>query len=356
MGGGSSGRFLENTLEIAGLSIPLDNDGAMLINFHGPRGTYRSYPAANVIRSAIQHAGGKLPTIPKEAFRDAYVFVGYTALGLFDNKATPLSPISPGMEIHANLLDNMLNNDFMVPVTKTTNVLISWGAALLVVAGVLFLNSVLVWAAAIIALAGSLYFLLSQAFASGRLIDVWAVMTTILAAVILSSAYRYRVEGKDRRFIAKAFGRYVSPQILAELTAHPEMLALGGKSAVLTLLFSDLEGFTSISERLPPEKVVKFLNLHMSAMTRIIYDHGGTIQTFLGDGIYAFWGAPVENPDHALLACQAAVEMQKENKRLTPELLEQGYVPVKLRIGPEQRTGSGWEHGISGAFRLHSHR
>lgn len=333
IGEGSGGRFVENTLVVAGRTIPLDGDGAMLINYHGPRGTYRSYSAANVITSALKSAAGEVPPIPKEAFRDAYIFVGYTALGLFDNKATPLSPISPGMEIHANLLDNILNKDFLTPATRASNLFLSWVAAILVTAGVLLLNSVLAWAAAIVILSGALFFLLWRAFAGGYLVDLWTVTTTILAAVILSSAYRYWVEEKDRRFVAKAFGRYVSPQILAELTAHPETLALGGKKAVLTLLFSDLQGFTTISEKLPPEKVVQFLNLHMTAMSNIIYRHGGTIQTFLGDGIFAFWGAPVENPDHALLACRAAVEMLEENQRLSPELVQAGYEPAVLRIG-----------------------
>ena len=329
----TTGHFRDHALEVAGRSIPINAQGEMLIRFHGPRGTYRSFSAANVIISAMQEKKGEQPVISKDVFRDAYVIVGYTALGLFDNKATPLSPVSPGMEIHANLLDNILNNDFMTPVSSMGNTIISWLVAIVAIAGVFLLNSVLAWAAVLLALFAAVYILLSQAFASGHLISVWSVLTTMLTGLILASAYRYRVEGKDRRFIAKAFGRYVSPQILTELKAHPEKLTLGGKKAVLTLLFSDLEGFTSISENLPPEKVVGFLNLHMSAMTRIIYRHGGTVQTFMGDGIFAFWGAPVENPDQAILACRAAIEMQAENKRLKPELEKAGYLPVNLRIG-----------------------
>jgi adenylate cyclase len=329
----TDGRFLENTIEVAGRSIPINERGEMLIRYHGPRGTYRSFSAANVIMSAMQEDKGGQPSISKDTFRDAYVIVGYTALGLFDNKATPLSPVSPGMEIHANLLDNILNHDFMAPVSKAGNMMIAWFVTVLAIASVFLLNSVLAWAAAIFALLAAVYFVLSQAFSAGYLISLWSVLTAMIAGLILASAYRYRVEGKDRRFIAKAFGRYVSPQILTELKAHPEKLTLGGKKADLTLLFSDLEGFTSISENLPPEKVVQFLNLHMSAMTKIIYRHGGTVQTFMGDGIFAFWGAPVESPDQAILACRAAVEMQAENKRLKAELEQAGYVPVNLRIG-----------------------
>ncbi len=329
----NQGRFVANALEIGGRSIPINEQGEMLIRFHGPRGTYRSFSAANVIISAMREEKGEAPIIPKDTFRDAYVIVGYTALGLFDNKATPLSPVSPGMEIHANLLDNILNNDFMVPVSKTGNTLFSWLATVLAVVSVFLFNSVLAWAVAIFALLGVAYFTLSLTFAAGQLIGLWSVLTTMVTGLILASAYRYRIEGKDRRFISKAFSRYVSPQVLTELKANPEKLALGGEKAVLTMLFSDLEGFTSISEHLPPEKVVKFLNLHMSAMTKIIYRHGGTVQSFMGDGIFAFWGAPVKNPDQAILACRAAIEMQVENKRLAPELKEAGYVPVNLRVG-----------------------
>jgi adenylate cyclase len=329
----TQGRFVTGALEIGERSIPINEQGEMLIRFHGPRGTYRSFSAANAIISAMREAQGEVPIIPKDTFRDAYVIVGYTALGLFDNKATPLSPLSPGMEIHANLLDNILNNDYIVPASKTGNTLFSWLVTVLAVACVFLLNGVLAWAVAIFALLGVVYFALSQAFTGGLLIGLWSVFTTMVTGLILSSAYRYRIEGKDRRFISKAFGHYVSPQVLTELKANPKKLALGGEKAVLTMLFSDLEGFTSLSEHLPPEKVVKFLNLHMSAMTEIIYRHGGTVQSFMGDGIFAFWGAPVKNPDQAIFACRAAIEMQAENKRLEPELKAAGYVPVNLRIG-----------------------
>lgn len=327
------GRFVTGALEIGDRSIPINEQGEMLIRFHGPPGTYQSFSAANVIISAMREEQGEAPIIPKDTFRDAYVIVGYTALGLFDNKATPLSPLSPGMEIHANLLDNILNNDYMVPVSNTGNTLFSWLVTVLAVACVFLFNGVLAWAIAILALLGVVYFSLSQAFDAGLLIGLWSVFTTMVTGLILASAYRYRVEGKDRRFISKAFGHYVSPQVLTELKANPKKLALGGEKAVLTMLFSDLEGFTSLSEHLPPENVVKFLNLHMSAMTKIIYRHGGTVQSFMGDGIFAFWGAPVRNPDQAILACRAAIEMQAENKRLEPELKAAGYVPVKLRVG-----------------------
>lgn len=344
----SGGRFIDGAIEIGDHRIPINDQGEMLIRFHGPPGTYPSYSAANVIISAMrdQQAGkasGAMaqgdedqvdaPIIPKDAFRDAYVIVGYTALGLFDNKATPLSPLSPGMEIHANLLDNILNSDYMVPVSKTANTLFSGLVTVLAVASVFLFNGVLAWAVAILALLGAVYFALSQAFGAGHLIGLWSVLSTMITGLILASAYRYRVEGKDRRFISKAFGRYVSPQILTELKAHPEKLTLGGEKAVLTLLFSDLEGFTSISEQMSPEDVVKFLNLHMSAMTSIIYRHGGTVQSFAGDGIFAFWGAPVKNPDQAILACRAAIDMQAENERLEDELIAAGYLPVKLRVG-----------------------
>ncbi len=147
------------------------------------------------------------------------------------------------------------------------------------------------------------------------------------------SAYGYAVEGKQKRYIQGAFSRYLSPEIVARIAENPEMLALGGERREVTVYFSDIEGFTTISEKLDPEKLTQLMNRYLGEMTDTILASGGTLDKYIGDAIMAFWGAPVPSKDHSLVACRTALANQKRLAELRDEFSRLGYPPVGARIG-----------------------
>lgn len=168
-------------------------------------------------------------------------------------------------------------------------------------------------------------------------LDIWLPALSSLSAPPLLLAIRggssYLDERRKRRQIRRAFEHYVAPVVVEEMTANPEMLKLGGSRRELTLMFTDLAGFTSLSERMEPEEVANILNRHLTAMTRIILENGGTIDKFIGDAIMAFWGAPLDDDQQALRACSTAIEMQKEMDVLRDEFASEGLPPVHMRVG-----------------------
>ena len=149
----------------------------------------------------------------------------------------------------------------------------------------------------------------------------------------VASAYGYAVEGRQKRYIQGAFSQYLSPEIVKQIADNPEMLALGGQRREVTFYFSDIQGFTTFSEQLSPEKLTKLMNRYLGEMTDTILASGGTLDKYIGDAVMAFWGAPAPCPDHALVACKAALANQKRLERLREEFAREGYPPVRNRIG-----------------------
>ncbi len=331
--GASAVRFEPGRLLLGDLAVPLDGKGAMLLRYHGRRGAgYRHYPAAAVITSALATAEGRPPTVPEEAFRDAYVLVGYSAPGLYDLKPTPLSSLSPGFEIHAAALDNLLHRDWLREAPGWASAGIGCAAAMAIAAAVIFLP-VYGTAIASAAVAAILLTVCGAAYRAGLLLDLWSIAVAALLALIGASVWRYRTEGKQRRYYAAAFSRYVSPKVVRQILEDPKRLELGGEKRLVTLFFSDLQGFTSISERMGPQELVAFLNRYTTVMADVITGFDGTIDKFIGDAVMAFWGAPLEQPDQARRALLAALECQERLRPFGARLLAEGGPHPVTRIG-----------------------
>jgi adenylate cyclase len=259
--------------------------------------------------------------------------VGFTAPGLMDLKPTPLAPVYPGAELHATLLDNLLKGDFL----RTTPAWLIWIWALIlagvVTLAVLFsprLWTTLAALALLLALnvGGSLL-----AFRASWWADPVAPGVALGLAFALATAYSYATEGRQKLAIRRMFSHYMSEKVIAHLMSHPELLNLGGERRHVTLFFSDLAGFTSISERLSAEEVVGLLNDYLSRMTDIILDEEGTVDKFEGDAIMAFWGAPLPQEDQALRACRAALRQQAALSELNKHFREMDLPPLAMRIG-----------------------
>ncbi|OGD25922.1 MAG: hypothetical protein A2V57_09185 [Candidatus Aminicenantes bacterium RBG_19FT_COMBO_65_30] len=313
--------------------IPLDRSGKMILRYFGPRGTYKTYPIGTIINSQAQIEEGLEPQIQPGEFADKTVLVGTTAAGLYDIRSTPFGGVYPGMEILATALDNIVHRSFI----REAPASVTWIAALLLalVAGVgtSMLKKIRHLTALGLALpaaaaAGSLL-----AARSGVWVEFVAPAFAAVTAFIAASLLSYGIEGRQRRFIKSAFRYYLSPQVIDRVLDNPSLLRLGGERREITAFFSDVAGFTSISEGLSPEALVGLLNAYLSEMTDIILDLGGTLDKYEGDAIIAFWNAPVDQPDHALRACRAALRCQKRLAERREDFRNQYGHEVRMRVG-----------------------
>ena len=332
-------RFEPGRAHLGDLDLPIDDQGRLLVRFHGTRGDYRRYSAAQVITSALAAAEGRTPAVPAEAFRGAYVIVGATAPGLLDLKPTPLAAGAAGFEVHVAAIDNLLNGDFLRPAPPAATAGLALAAAAVVVAAVGFLP-VAAGAGAAAGVVAATFAVLAAAYRAGWFLDPWAVGVSLLLAVIGAAVGRYTTEGREKRFIAGAFARYVSPKVVRQILADPARLALGGERRDVTLLFSDLQGFTSISETMSPQQLVAFLNDYTTLMADVITGPGldGTIDKYIGDSVMAFWGAPLPQPDHARRGLLAALACQERLRPFCDGLVARGGPRLVTRIGLDSGT------------------
>jgi adenylate cyclase len=288
---------------------------------------------ASIINSWALIEEGKEPQVAPSEFSGKTVLIGGNAPGILDNRPTPLSGACPGVEIHATMLDNLLRRDFIrVPPPAVffgflifVSLLTAVGASVLRRIRQLVVFFIFCLAIPCVAV----WF----AFRSGFWLDFVVPEFAVSAAFLGASLVNYSVEGKQRRFIKSVFQHYLSPDVIERVIENPALLRLGGEKREITSFFSDVAGFTTISEALAPEDLVNLLNEYLSEMTDLILSSGGTLDKYEGDAIIAFWNAPLDQPDHALRACRAALSCQKRLAELQPRFLEKYGRAVAMRIG-----------------------
>ncbi len=317
--------------------IAAASDRMIVIRFFRPNektgSAYESYTAAAVINSFARVQAGEAPEVPAEKFAGKTVLIGLTAIGLFDIKASPLSGKVPGVEIQAAALDTILNDrSFGFPGRFLTWLFIS----ILALAAGWTVSIVRKPAAQVAAFAGFLFFpaAASTAAFAGRIwLDFVAPLAAVLLTIVGAAVLNYMVEGREKRFLKGVFHHYLSPAVIDRIIADPGRLKLGGEQREVTSFFSDVAGFTSISEALGPAKLVALLNEYLTVMTDLILDAGGTLDKYEGDAIIAFWNAPIDVPDHALRAARTALDCQARVAALAPELERKYGRRIKMRIG-----------------------
>jgi len=312
-----------------------------LINFRAPawsadmtRRTYPTYSFADLLASEQQIESNAKPAIDPAVFRDKIVFVGTTAAGLLDAYETPFAHGKmPGISVHAAVADDILSNRFMRAAPDGVRVASVLAAGLLVGAVATLVPAW--WATAATAVMLVLFgWISTRLFAGGYWMNLVQPVLASSIALFAGVGYQYFVEGREKRKMKRLFGQYVSRDVYEQLVAHPELARLGGSRRDMTVLFSDIRGFTTITERGQPEEIVALLNEYFTRMVDIVFKHHGTLDKFVGDMVMALFGAPVEDPQHADHAVAAALEMTEELRRLNERWKAEGrFADLDIGIG-----------------------
>ncbi len=312
-------------VRIGEMEIPTDESGRMLVNFAGPPRTFPHYSISDVLKGRLS----------PELFQGKIILVGATAIGINDIRVTPYSTVYPGTEIHANVIDNILHGNFIRRPAWTA--LFDLCAILLV--GIFMGIAVprvravqgLALGTAIVAAYVVLNYLIFSRY-SLWLNLVYPVLTGV-AAYLGITIYKYVTEEKEKKKIRGAFQYYLTNSVINEMLKDPSKLKLGGDKKDLTVLFSDIRGFTTISESLSPEELVRLLNEYLTAMTNIVFKYEGLLDKYIGDAIMAVFGAPLDQPDHAERACRTALEMTAELGKLQKKWESEGRPVIRIGVG-----------------------
>ncbi|MBI5430457.1 MAG: adenylate/guanylate cyclase domain-containing protein [Nitrosomonadales bacterium] len=306
--------------------IPVDGNYSMWINYTGKAGSYPRYSFTDIVNGRVA----------PEMLRGKVLFMGATALGVYDMRVTPFDKNAPGVELHATVADNIISNRFI----RRTGLESLFDMALIVVSGLVtfYLTMRLRLYVAIPAafLLSCAYVWLSYwVFVQGHWVSMIYPPLAVMVALLIGGSFRYLVLDRSAREMRSMFSSYLSPKLVDRLEKEHEVVRIGGDNKEVTVLFTDIRGFTSFSESRSPQEVVTRLNEYLGAMVQVIDRFDGTVDKFIGDGIMFYWGAPFAQPDHAKLAIACVLEMEKEMARLNAKWATEGVVPFSIRGGAQ---------------------
>jgi len=292
-------------LQIGKLTAPTNEFGRLMVNYRGSAKTFPHISITDIL----------LHRVPPETFKDKIVLVGATAIGIYDMRVTPFSNVFPGLEIHANIIDNILHQDFI----QRPEWARFFDLAAMVVLG-LIVGLVVPHLRALPGTAVTIgllvtYILLCQYLFShlGAWLNiVYPVGVVLVLTYVCLTVYKYLTEERDKKFLKATFQNYLSPELIEDMHKSKTMPELGGEARSISAYFTDVEGFSTFSEKLTAHQLVELLNEYLSAMTDILISEKGTLDKYEGDAILAFFGAPMELPDHGLRAVRVAVVMQNK--------------------------------------------
>jgi adenylate cyclase len=321
----SQGEFLAITaIQLGHRIIATDQSGAVQIPFRGPEGSFPYISIADILDHNIE----------LEALEDKIILLGTSAPGLLDLRATPVDESMPGVEVHANIIAGILDQNipqqpaYLIAVQSIGYLLL--GLILLILPHYLSPLSTLILCSGLVVSSLVTNILLWQ---QGLMFPLATPILLIISFFIFHMSWGFFVESRHKRAITRLFGQYVPPQLVAEMAKNPEQITLDGQSKELTVLFADVRNFTNISEAISPQELTHLMNQILTPMTEAIYRNMGTVDKYMGDAIMAFWGAPVEQPDHAARAVLSALGMQKKIKRLSDQLQAKGHPEIAIGIG-----------------------
>ncbi len=339
--GSSVVEFRERSVRINDRVLPTDRNGNYLINMYGFE-SIEPYSIGGILASLQRIREGELEEllVHPDEFRDSIVFVGVSAIGGADLKPTPLASSTPGVMLHVSLAANYLQQDFLAPPDPRLTVGLVIAGVLLTAGVVFFTKQFVVRALFPIALLAVFGWYSYHAFSANAIVETVPFFFGTVMTSFLSFGYLTFTESVEKRRVSQLFTQYVNKDVLNEVLHNYKdyLRSSAGQKVEITVLFSDIRGFTTISETTPPEKIVEMLNIHFSHMADIILKHNGTLDKYIGDAIMAFWGAPVKVENHAELAVRAGQEMLRELDQVNRELKEKG-LDMEVRIGIGINTG-----------------
>ena len=317
--------WLELPTVRGGIRIPVDENVAALIPYRGERGSFHYLSAADAL-------AGRLST---EQLKGKIVLLGTSAPGLMDLRSTPVGSAYPGVEIHANLIAGILDGTLKEKPSYllAADVLQLLLSALLLACLLPILSPLRATLLALGVLSAITTLNVSLWSSAGMALPLAAVLGTVLALYAFNMSWGYFIESRTKRQFAELFGQYVPPELVNEMARDPERYSMEGRNEELTVLFSDVRGFTSISEGLDPKELTRLMNEYLGAMTKVVQKNRGTLDKYIGDAIMAFWGAPMADHDHARHAMLTALEMQVELRKLDAPFATRGWPPLHIGVG-----------------------
>ncbi len=312
-------------VKIGNIDIPTDKSGRMLINYLGPAQTFPHYSISDII------AGRLSP----DSFKNKIVIVGATAIGIYDLRVTPFSAVYPGVEIHASVIDNILHRNFLRQSTFTSLLDVCSIIIFGLIVGIVIPRINAVQGVVLSLLMVAAFVVINTITLSH--FNIWLnviyPVLTMITIYLGISVYRYITEEREKKKIRNAFQYYLTGSVINEMLKDPSKLKLGGDKKDLTVLFSDIRGFTTVSEKMSPEELVHLLNEYLTAMTNMVFKYDGLLDKYMGDAVMAVFGAPLIQPDHALRACRTALGMMEELKKLQKKWAEEGKPVLDIGIG-----------------------
>jgi len=314
------------SLQVGSLRIPVDDTASALVPYRGRQGSFKYIPIVDVLNDRIDIA----------ELKGKIVLVGTTAPALFDLRATPVNPVYPGVEIHANLIAGMLDGN----IKQQPPYVLGAEFLLLLLSGIamallLPLLSPLISTLTTLAVLLTVLATNVVVYHYGNLVlPLASGLVMILLLFTLNMAYGFFIEARGMRQITHLFGQYVPPELVEQMAENPEQYNMAPRAEELSVLFSDVRGFTTISESLSSADLAAYINEYLTTMSLVIRErHRGTLDKYIGDAIVAFWGAPVPNRDHANNAVLTALGMQSEAKALNERFNAKGWPTFKMGIG-----------------------
>ncbi|MCG8471881.1 MAG: adenylate/guanylate cyclase domain-containing protein [Desulfobacterales bacterium] len=319
--------------------IPTDTRGQITVNFRGPSFTFPFISAADAMRGDA-----------KNRIKNRHVLIGSSAAGIMDFVATPFSSIFPGVEVHATVIDNIIQNDAFT-YDRLTEVGFTYT---LIVGGGLLLTFLLIWLPPLSGSLAALGMLISIVagnhfffFLNNQMMGISFPLSALTLLFLAVNTTNYFHEGAHRKFIKGAFSLYVAPSVVNQLMKDPKKLSLNVEKREVTIFFSDIRGFTTLSEKMPPDQLGAFMNAYLTVISDIIMDHGGLVDKYIGDAVMAIWGTPLEDEAQAEKAVSAALKVQ--------EALD-GFFSRWSQGGIMARTGIGLNTGIVSAGNFGSEK
>jgi adenylate cyclase len=312
-------------LTIGSVAVPVDRNIKTLVPYRGGKGSFPYVPATQVLHGVAD----------KSVLQGRIVLLGTSAPGLLDLRATPMEEAYPGVEVHANLIAGLLAGETLQFPEYTLGaeviMLLVTGIGMMLAGSLLSpLNTTLFTLTGVVLYLAFNHFVWS---AGGIVLPVASGVLMVLAMFVLHMSYGYFVETRGKRQITGLFGQYVPPELVEEMARAPAQYSLEAESREMTVLFSDVRGFTTLSEGLSPRELAELMNLFLTPMTEVIHHARGTIDKYMGDAIMAFWGAPLTDPEHARHAMAAAVGMLDSLEKLNTNFRERGWPEVHIGIG-----------------------